>query len=102
MKRSVLQGVLYCYTMAMSKRLSIEEIQAGWDDFERPVDGDIYEHYKGGRYKIVATGFLEDSEVPCVAYKSLEKDIVWVRTAKNFLEKIEYKSESVPRFTKIG
>jgi hypothetical protein len=68
----------------MSKRLTKEEIQAGWDDFDRPGDGDIYEHYKGGRYEIVATGFLEDSEVPCVIYRSLEKDVVWVRTAKNY------------------
>jgi hypothetical protein len=86
----------------MSKRLTIEEIQAGWNDFERPSGGDIYRHYKGGQYEIVATGFLEDSEAPCVVYRSLKKHIVWVRTAKNFLEKIEYKGESIPRFTKIG
>lgn len=82
----------------MSKRLSIEEIQAGWKDFERPADGDVFKHYKGGRYKIVATGFLEDSEVPCVVYQSLEKDIVWVRTAKNFLEDVEHNGKKVPRF----
>lgn len=84
----------------MSKRLTIEEIQAGWDDLERPADGDIYEHYKGGRYEVVATGFLEDSEAPCVVYKSLEKYIVWVRTAKNFLEKIEHEGKITPRFKK--
>lgn len=85
----------------MSKQKSIEQIQAEWDDFERPIDGDHYRHYKGGEYEVVATGFLEDTETPCVAYRSLEKDIVWVRTAKNFLETVEHNGEIVPRFIKI-
>ena len=85
----------------MSKYKPIEDILAGWDDFERPHDSDRYRHYKGGEYEIVATGFLEDSEAPCVVYRSLEKHIVWVRTAKNFLEAVEHNGETVPRFQKI-
>lgn len=85
----------------MSKQKSIEQIQAEWDSFERPADGDRYRHYKGGEYEIVATGFLEATETPCVAYRSLEKGIVWVRTAKNFLETVEHNGEIVTRFTKI-
>ncbi|MGC1177399.1 MAG: DUF1653 domain-containing protein [Candidatus Saccharimonadales bacterium] len=85
----------------MSKQKTIEEIQAGWQAFDRPTDGALYRHYKGGRYEIVATGFLEDTETPCVAYRSLEKNIVWVRTAKNFLEKVEHDGQIVPRFSKI-
>lgn len=84
----------------MSKRLSISQIQAGWDDFDRPKDGEVYTHYKGGLYEIVATGFLEDTEVPCVVYRSLKKDITWVRTAKNFLENIEHNGNNRPRFEK--
>lgn len=82
----------------MSKLKSIAAIQAGWNGLERPESGHIFEHYKGGRYEIVATGFLEDSEVPCVVYRSLLKDIIWVRTAKNFLENVEYQGEIRPRF----
>jgi hypothetical protein len=85
----------------MTKQKSVDEIEAGWDDFNRPKHGQIFQHYKGGMYEIVATGFLEDSEAPCVVYRSLEKKIVWVRTAKNFLEVIEHNGESVPRFTQI-
>lgn len=85
----------------MTKQKSIDEIQAGWDDFDRPRDGDKYQHYKGGIYEIAATGFLEDTEAPCVAYRSLNKDIVWVRTAKNFLEAVEHDGKTVPRFKKI-
>lgn len=82
----------------MSKQKNIDEIQAGWNDFKRPENGQIFQHYKGGEYEIVTTGFLEDSESPCVVYRSLLKNIVWVRTAKNFLEEIEHDGKRRPRF----
>jgi hypothetical protein len=85
----------------MSKRQPIDDILAEWDSFERPDDSARYQHYKGGEYTIIATGFLEDTETPCVAYRSLEKNIIWVRTAKNFLEKVEHRGKTTPRFTKI-
>lgn len=85
----------------MNKLKSIAEIEAGWNGLVRPRDGQRYRHYKGGEYEIVATGFLEDSETPCVVYRSLEKGIVWVRTAKNFLESIEYNGVKQARFTPV-
>lgn len=88
--------------MIMSKQKSIDKIKAGWNDFDRPENGQIFQHYKGGKYEIVATGFLEDSEVPCIIYRSLSKKIVWVRTAKNFLESVEYEGRNKPRFKKLG
>jgi hypothetical protein len=83
----------------MGKSKPIDEILRSWDLFDRPQDGQLFRHYKGGMYEIVATGFLEDSETPCVIYRSQEKDIVWVRTAKNFLETIEHNGSTIPRFT---
>jgi len=85
----------------MTKQRPIEEILALWDDFERPAIGDRFEHYKGGQYEIVETGFLEDTEAPCVIYRSLTKNITWVRTAKDFFETIEYEGKRLPRFTKL-
>jgi hypothetical protein len=85
----------------MTKQKSIDEIKAEWNDFSRPKDGQIFQHYKGGKYEIVATGFLEDSETPCVIYRSLLKNIVWVRTAKNFLEDVEYNGVVTPRFKSL-
>jgi hypothetical protein len=82
----------------MSKQKDLQEILAGWNGFERPDDGRKFQHYKGGKYEVIATGYLEDTEAPCVIYRSLDKDIVWVRTAKNFFEDIEYKGETRPRF----
>ena len=85
----------------MSKPKPISEIESQWNGIDRPGKGRKYQHYKGGIYEIVATGFLEDSEVPCVVYRSLEKDIVWIRTAKNFLEDVEYNGIKQPRFKRI-
>lgn len=85
----------------MTKQKSTEEIQTAWDDFMRPKDGELFQHYKGGKYEIVATGFLEDTESPCVVYRSVEKKMVWVRTAKNFLEDIEHGGVIQPRFKRV-
>lgn len=86
----------------MSKQKSLDEIQAQWGSYDRPETGATYVHYKGGEYTIVETGFLEDSEAPCVVYRSKHHDIVWVRTAKNFLEEVEYNGRRQPRFEKVG
>jgi hypothetical protein len=55
----------------MTKQKSIDEIKAGWVAMTRPIDGQVFQHYKGGNYEIIATGFLEDTEAPCVIYRSL-------------------------------
>ncbi len=85
----------------MSKQKSIDEIMAKWDGLDRPKDGQIFQHYKGGEYEIIATGFLEDTEAPCVIYRSQLKGVVWVRTAENFLENVEYEGVVQPRFKLI-
>jgi len=82
----------------MSKTQSNAELSNMWLEYERPRDGDTYRHYKGGLYTIVATGFLEDTETPCIVYKSQKLGIIWVRTAKNFLETIEHDGVTVQRF----
>lgn len=86
----------------MAKQKSLDAIKAGWDGFTRPLEGQVFQHYKGGKYEIVATGFFEDTEAPCVVYRSLEKNIVWVRTARNFLENIEHDGAIQPRFAPVG
>lgn len=85
----------------MTKHKSLQQIEDGWIGFDRPKDGHIYRHYKGGEYVIVATGFLEDTEAPCVIYRSRELNLVWVRTAKNFLETVEHQGKVQPRFARL-
>lgn len=80
---------------------SKDELDAGWDGFDRPKDGQIYKHYKGGAYSVVATGFLEGGETPCVVYKSLIDKNTWVRTAQNFFETIEINGKLIPRFEPV-
>lgn len=86
----------------MTNQKSIDEILSGWDGFDQPKPGQIFRHYKGGEYEIVATGFLENSEEPCVIYRSLAKNTTWVRTAENFLEEIEHEGKKQPRFKLIS
>ncbi len=85
----------------MPKSKSIEEILDGWKKFARPKDGQRFQHYKGGLYEVVTTGFIENSELPCVVYRSLEKNIVWVRTAENFFESVNDNDNTVPRFKQL-
>lgn len=84
--------------MSGGKELGV--IEAQWDAYDRPSDGAAYIHYKGGEYTIVATGFLEESESPCVIYRSKDHDTVWVRTARNFLEEVTHNGERLQRFRK--
>jgi hypothetical protein len=85
----------------MTKQKSIDDIKAGWYGLDRPKDGQHYQHYKVEKYVIVATGFLEDGEAPCVVYRSLEKNIVWVRSAQNFLEDVEHNGNKLARFKRL-
>ncbi len=86
----------------MTKQKSIDEITAAWNDFNRPKTGQIFRHYKGDLYKIVATGFLEDTLAPCVIYRSLQMNTVWVRSAQNFLETVEHNDSTQPRFKSVS
>jgi hypothetical protein len=86
----------------MSKSKSLNEVLAGWNIYPRPDAGQRFRHYKGDEYEIVATGFLEDSRVPAVIYRSIEKNIIWVRTAKNFFEEVKFGGVLQPRFLMIS
>jgi hypothetical protein len=80
---------------------SIAQLEKAWAAFDRPINGTRYRHYKGGEYEVVTTGFLEETEEPCVIYRSLKNNSIWVRTAQNFLEGIEHNGHVLPRFQKI-
>ena len=79
--------------------------------FEKNVKvkiGEIYEHYKGKRYKILNLAFYsEDPENIMVIYEALYVDPkfgkhpIWARPLKMFEEKLEINSKTIPRFKKI-
>jgi hypothetical protein len=69
------------------------------------IPGQIYRHYKGRDYQIIAVGRSHnDPEVFLVTYLPLNpypgypKGTQWVRKVKEFLEEVEIEGKKVPRF----
>lgn len=70
---------------------------------ELPIHvGEVYQHYKGGTYEIVALAVQEQTLEPCVVYKNMDTPLVWVRAWSNWNEEVEVEGKSVPRFTRIS
>ena len=72
--------------------------------------GQIYQHYKGKRYEVIAVGRQTESPTleESVVYKSLYNDpkfgenAVWIRPLSMFTEEIEINGQSVPRFKEVS
>ena len=63
------------------------------------VEPGLYQHFKGGRYEVVATATHSETQEPMVVYKALYGDFgLWVRPLAMFCETVEQEGESVPRF----
>ena len=66
--------------------------------------GQIWQHYKGKKYEIIAIGHHSETEEQMVVYKGLYNDPVfgnnpvWIRPVPMFLESIEYDGARVKRF----
>ena len=59
----------------------------------------IYEHYKGGRYKVLMLAKLEETHESMVVYQALYGDeSFWVRPLAIFQEDVEVDGKKVPRF----
>ena len=63
-----------------------------------PLSGEVYRHYKGGRYVVLHCGVLEATIEPCVMYRSLEKGYVWVRTLEDWSASLIVDGKKVCRF----
>lgn len=49
-------------------------------DETSPCAGELYDHFKGGRYRVIAVGHLSESrDQEMVVYASLEKGTTWIR-----------------------
>lgn len=67
--------------------------------------GQLYYHYKNPKklYVIEFIGLLEEKEEVCVGYRSLYgTGLLWIRSLKNFLAKIEDKGKETNRFSKVN
>lgn len=66
--------------------------------------GDLYQHYKGKKYKILALGKHSEDLESYVVYEGQYRcetfgdKPVWVRPEKMFFENVEYEGKVLPRF----
>ncbi|WP_417440942.1 DUF1653 domain-containing protein [Idiomarina sp.] len=63
----------------------------------------IYEHYKGGRYRVIDIARHSETEEWMVLYQPLygEQEL-WVRPFDMFVEAVNIDGNDVPRFCFIG
>lgn len=71
----------------------------------------IYRHYKGGLYRILAVGLYVETKVKTVVYQNIDADVtypdldnpdkIWIRAVDVFLQEIEHEGKTVPRFTRV-
>lgn len=72
-----------------------------------PAKLGIYQHFRGGRYEVIANGRLEATGEAVVIYKALMSGTVWVRSLENWSETAKVLDENgtyteVPRFKYLG
>lgn len=83
-----------------------EQLLAELKRLEKKVKvGDKFSHYKHPDqfYKIIAVGFIESTEEPCITYQAEYGDkITWTRTDGEFFAKVTLENGNiVDRFTKV-
>jgi hypothetical protein len=62
-----------------------------------PMTGDVWKHYKGGLYQIIAIARFELGLEIAVVYQSLTDGSTWVRDLSEWNDQVEEKT----RFTRI-
>jgi hypothetical protein len=65
-----------------------------------PAKGELWKHYKGGLYMIVAIGRDEPTLEDVVVYASLKDDSVWVRSMTAFKGSVD-ENGYMPRFSRV-
>lgn len=70
--------------------------------------GQVWKHYKGGVYTIIAVGKLEVDLTLMVVYKSNDDGSVWIRPQHDFLQVVKVVGvhpdgglKTIVRFTKV-
>lgn len=49
-------------------------------------DQPTHRHRKGGLYRMLARGYIEETLAPCVIYQDFREGYVWVRPEENFMD----------------
>ena len=82
-----------------------QELLSELEKLKQRIDvGDRFYHFKHPEsfYRVVAVGFIENNEEPCIVYQAEYGDkITWVRTEEEFFSKAKLENGTeVDRFTK--
>ncbi|MBP8148971.1 MAG: DUF1653 domain-containing protein [Limnohabitans sp.] len=63
----------------------------------------LYQHYKGGLYRVIGTARHSESLEPMTVYQALYGEQgLWVRPAAMFADVAEFNGKVQPRFERIG
>lgn len=63
----------------------------------------LYEHYKGNQYRVIALALHSETLEEMVVYEALyDKENIWVRPLKMFLETVNIDGKEVPRFKALS
>jgi len=66
------------------------------------VKNEIYQHYKGGKYRILYEAVNSENKLPEIVYQSLDDEKkIWVRPKEMFFEEVEIDGKKKPRFELI-
>lgn len=63
---------------------------------------EVYRHFKGNTYKIIAIAKDCEDLKELVVYQNVDKGDVWVRPLDNFTETVSRDGKSFKRFEKIS
>lgn len=72
------------------------------------IENDIYEHYKGKRYRVIGVARHTETREEMVVYRALYNSeefgdhALWVRPKKMFLEEVEVDGKHIPRFRYVN
>lgn len=64
--------------------------------------GQIFQHFKGGRYKVVTLAVKEDTLEMLVIYKSVINNQTWARTYLKWSEEVDVDGKKFKRFELIN
>lgn len=70
-----------------------------------PQPGEIYQHFKGNKYKIIAIAKHSETLEDLVIYEALydnPQSKIWSRPLSKFLEEVKINDQLVPRFLQIN
>ena len=71
-------------------------------EFAKQVKLGMYQHFKGGHYKLLGIGRnSENRDEEFAVYQSLEKGYIWVRPLEMFFEDVDRDGYKGPRFRLI-